>query len=68
MDWDKVSPSDIIRWNEYQGKSKQANWYNLQAHSEKEKEQISMFPISKVAIKRIENGLVEYLDRTINAR
>jgi hypothetical protein len=68
MDWDKVSPGDIIRWNGYQGKSKLANWYNLQAHSEKEKEQISKFPISKLAIKRIENSLVEYLTHTINVR
>jgi len=66
MDWENVLPADIISWKKYQGKSKLANWYNLKAHSEKEKVQISTFPISKVAIKRIENGLVDYFERAIN--
>jgi hypothetical protein len=68
MDWNKISSNEVNLWNAYQGQSKQANWYNLKAHSEKEKEQISLFPISNIAIKRIEHDLVEYFDRAINER
>lgn len=66
VNWDKISSADIIKWNNYQGKSKQAEWYNIQAHSEKEKGRIQMFPLSKAAINRIEKCFVDYLNRTIN--
>lgn len=66
MDWNKISPGDIVKWDRYLGTSKLATWYNIKAHSEKEKEQISRFPVSNAAIKRIETDLVNYIDRSIN--
>ena len=68
INWNGKISSSITEWNQYQGKSQLAIWYNRQAHSENEKQMIKDFQISKLAIDRIEKLLVDYLGRTINVR
>lgn len=61
--WEEIKPEEIENWKNYQGNSSQSKWYNEKAHSINEKQKIKEYVASPEAMIRIENLIVEYLNR-----
>jgi len=66
--WEDIELKKIPKWKNYIGNEHLAKWYNKKAKSQKELRNINNHFISKKAMLRIENKLVEYLKRKINER
>ena len=63
--WSDLTQEDNLLWGQYYGNAPLANWYNSQAHSQREKSRLGMFRISSSAIKHIEESTIKYLQKQI---
>ncbi|RXK61983.1 hypothetical protein ESA94_02920 [Lacibacter luteus] len=63
--WSELTQADYLQWEQYYGNVPLANWYNSQAHSQKEKSRIEAIKISSSAIKHIEQSTITYLQKSI---
>lgn len=59
----EISIKNSINWKTNVGNSAQAKWYNTTAHSQKEKDKIVAFKSSTNAMIRIENAIIEYINK-----
>ena len=64
--WDEINANEIENLEMYQVNSSLANWYNLRAQSQNEKQRINNFIESIQATVRIEKSIVNYLNKKIN--
>lgn len=59
----RIVSKDIANWKTNVGNSGQAIWYNTTAHSQKEKNKLLTFKPSKKGTVRIENAIIDYLNK-----
>ena len=59
----EIASKNIATWKTNTGNSGQAKWYNTTAHSQKEKSKLLAFHPSKKAMDRIENAIINYLNK-----
>jgi hypothetical protein len=59
----EILSKDIASWKTNVGNSTQAKWYNTTAHSQKEKKKLLAFKPSEKGIIRIENAIIEFLNK-----
>lgn len=63
FDWAEISEQEQLNWKNKIGNSSLSKWYNQKAISSTELSKIKTFKVHPMAIKRIENSVVRYLNR-----
>ena len=63
VSWSPIASQDLTTWRGYFGNTAEAGWYNRKANSRQELDRIKNHRVSSNFAVRLENNIVEYLNR-----